>query len=73
VADVDLTGVPNGDTISRAHARFTCDSGLWCIEILTDTNASFVDNHRVHRGERVPMRNGARVTLAETTFVFQSP
>ena len=73
VADVDLTDVPNGDTISRSHARFTCDDGLWRIEILTDANASFIDNNRVHQGERVPLRNGARVTLAEATFVFQSP
>lgn len=72
-ADVDLTDVPNGDTISRSHARFTCDGGLWRIEILTDANASFIDNNRVHQGERVPVRNGARVTLAEATFIFQSP
>lgn len=73
LADIDLTDVPNSDTISRAHARFTCDKGQWHIEVLTDTNASFIDNSRVHRGERVPVRNGARVTLGEATFLFQAP
>ncbi|WP_287129509.1 FHA domain-containing protein [Candidatus Cyanaurora vandensis] len=40
--DIDLTGLPGCETVSRLHAELFCDQGHWFVKDLGSTNGVFV-------------------------------
>jgi hypothetical protein len=65
--DIDLQPLEPEERIwsSRQHAVITCDgSSLW-IEDLNTTNGTYVNESRVHPGERRPLRDGDVIQIGE--------
>ncbi|MBF0608180.1 MAG: FHA domain-containing protein [Candidatus Magnetobacterium sp. LHC-1] len=51
-------------TVSRRHARFTCEDGTWYIEDLNTTNETYLDDVRLSTGKKVPLLGNQRLTLS---------
>jgi hypothetical protein len=64
--DCDL--VVEDPNVSRRHAELTREDGTWQIADLGSTNGVKVNGRRV---DRVPLRQGDRVTLGVTEFTFE--
>ena len=68
-AQVQLSGIPNIQFISRSHCRFELTSDQWFVTaIATATNVTYVNEKPVVKGTRVPIRNGDVVTMANVSF-----
>ncbi len=60
-------------SVSRKHARFTCEEGRWFIEDLNSTNESFLDDVRIEKNRKVELKRDQKLTLSssfETKVVF---
>ncbi len=68
--DIDLSGLPNAQYVSRRHARIFFQDGMYWVEDLGSTNGVFVN-----QGPRIlkptPLKPGDRIAFATLTFVFQ--
>ncbi|MBF0536793.1 MAG: FHA domain-containing protein [Nitrospirae bacterium] len=51
-------------TVSRRHARFTCEDGNWYIEDLNTTNETYIDDVRLSTGKKVQLLSNQRLTLS---------
>jgi ribosomal protein L40E len=64
-ADVQLSGIPDIEYVSRSHCRFDFDGGAWIVTALpSTTNKTAVNGQIVPRGQSFPVHNGDMVTLA---------
>ena len=70
-ARVNVGALERSRYISRVHARFFVNQGIWYIEPLLQTNKTLVDGVEIPSGGRYPLREKATVTLANTEFVFR--
>ncbi len=68
--DIDLSGLPNAQYVSRKHARIFFKDGMYWVEDLGSTNGVFVN-----QGSRIlkptPLKPGDRISFATLTFIFQ--
>ena len=68
--DVDLAELPEGQYVSRKHAKLSCDGAVWSIEDLGSSNGTFLlkdDFERVEKGE---LADGQEIALGNARFVF---
>ncbi len=70
IVDVDLSGVPDADSISPTHARLTIEGDDWFIEDLDSENGVFVNGSEQITG-KVPVKNGDQIALGSALFVFE--
>jgi len=68
--DIDLGSLPEGSYVSRKHAKFTCDDGVWRVHDLGSSNGTFVLNDDFERVETADLRDGQEVALGNARFVF---
>lgn len=68
--DVDLGSLPEGSYVSRKHAKFTCEDGVWQIHDLGSSNGTFVLNDDFERVETASLRDGQEIALGNARFVF---
>ncbi len=69
--DIDLGNLPEGAYVSRKHAKFTCDEGVWKIADLGSSNGTYVlreDFDRVDEGE---LQDGTEFALGNARFIFK--
>ena len=71
-AENDLVDVPRSNLISRRHAQVIVEGGgAWIVD-LGSTAGTMVDGRRCRPQEKVQLREGSVVTLAETSFTFRA-
>lgn len=68
--DIDLGTLPEGSYVSRKHAKFTCDDGVWHVHDLGSSNGTFVLNDDFERVETSPLHDGQEIALGNARFVF---
>ncbi|AIE83852.1 FHA domain-containing protein [Fimbriimonas ginsengisoli] len=68
--DVDLGSLPEGSYVSRKHAKFTYEDGVWRVTDLGSSNGTFVLNDDFERVETADLRDGQEVALGNARFVF---
>jgi FHA domain-containing protein len=68
--DIDLANLPEGSYVSRKHARFTCEDGVWRVHDLGSSNGTFVLNDDFERVEVADLHDGQEVALGNARFVF---
>jgi ribosomal protein L40E len=72
--DVDVSGFPNSEIVSRIHADIRVDGDGYYIEDLGSSNGTYVNHVPLLQGNRHLLRPGDRIALGKgdkVTFIFQ--
>ena len=71
-SDIDMTALDPHCYISARHARFSWDSGQWCVEILSEVNPSKHNGCPLRRGRKFGVRPGDRLEFAGQVFILEA-
>jgi ribosomal protein L40E len=72
--DVDVSGFPNSEIVSRVHANIRVEGDLYYIEDVGSSNGTYINNLPLQIGDRHRLRPGDRIALGKSdlvTFLFQ--
>ena len=72
--DVDVSGFPNSEIVSRVHADIRVEGDTYYIEDVGSANGTYVNNLPLPHGNRHRLRAGDRIALGKgdlVTFLFQ--
>jgi pSer/pThr/pTyr-binding forkhead associated (FHA) protein/ribosomal protein L40E len=72
--DVDVSGFPNSEIVSRVHADIRIEGDTYYIEDVGSANGTYVNNLPLPHGNRHRLRAGDRIALGKgdlVTFLFQ--
>ncbi len=73
-ADIDVSGFPNSEIVSRIHADIRVEADAYYIEDVGSSNGTYVNNKPLSTGDRHRLRAGDRISLGKgnlVTFLFQ--
>jgi pSer/pThr/pTyr-binding forkhead associated (FHA) protein len=73
--DIDVSGFPNSDIVSRIHADIRVEGDAYFIEDVGSSNGTYVNHTPLPRGNRHRLRLGDRISLGkgdQVTFLFQN-
>ncbi len=73
--DIDVSGFPNSEIVSRVHAQLRIEGDVYYIEDIGSSNGTYVNNMPLPVGNRHRLRSGDRIALGKgdkVTFLFQS-
>jgi len=73
--DLDVSGFPNSDIVSRIHADIRVEGDAYYIEDVGSSNGTYVNHTPLSRGNRHRLRAGDRISLGkgdQVTFLFQN-
>lgn len=72
---IDISSLPKSDCISRKHASFIFKDGDWYIRVCTEPkipkNKTKVNSEIIEPGQLRILKDGDKITLADTTFIFR--
>lgn len=68
--DIDLGDLPEGAYVSRRHARFVCDDGVWSVRDLGSSNGTFILRDDFERVEEAQLSDGDEIALGNARFIF---
>lgn len=72
--DIDVSGFPDGDVVSRVHADIRVDPNGYYLEDSNSSNGTYVNNQPLRSGDRYLLRPGDRISLGKedkVSFIFQ--
>jgi predicted component of type VI protein secretion system len=72
--DIDVSGFPDSDIVSRIHADIRAEGGAYYFEDTGSSNGTYVNNLPLPAGNRHKLRAGDRISLGKgdkVSFVFQ--
>jgi pSer/pThr/pTyr-binding forkhead associated (FHA) protein/ribosomal protein L40E len=72
--DIDVSGFPNSEIVSRIHADVRIEGDSYYIEDVGSSNGTYVNNLPLLPGNRHRLRPGDRISLGKgdlVTFLFQ--
>lgn len=72
--DIDVSGFPNSEIVSRIHADIRVEGDTYYIEDVGSSNGTYVNHSPLPRGNRHRLRSGDRISLGkgdQVTFLFQ--
>jgi pSer/pThr/pTyr-binding forkhead associated (FHA) protein len=72
--DVDVSGFPNSEIVSRIHADIRVEGDVYYIEDVGSSNGTYINNSPLPSGNRHRLRPGDRIALGKgdkVTFLFQ--
>ncbi|ELS32203.1 MULTISPECIES: FHA domain-containing protein [Pseudanabaena] len=72
--DIDVSGFPDSDIVSRIHADIRSDGGSFYFEDTGSSNGTYINNLPLPAGNRHKLRAGDRISLGKgdkVSFVFQ--
>lgn len=73
--DLDVSGFPNSDIVSRIHADIRVEGDAYYIEDVGSSNGTYVNHTPLSKGNRHRLRAGDRISLGkgdQVTFLFQN-
>jgi hypothetical protein len=73
--DVDVSGFPSSEIVSRIHADIRVEADAYYIEDIGSSNGTYINNVALPSGNRHRLRVGDRIALGKgdkVTFLFQS-
>ncbi len=68
--DVDLGGLPEGQYISRKHAKITLEDGVYKVHDLGSSNGTFILNSDFEKVDEAELIDGSEFALGNARFVF---
>ncbi|MDJ0843530.1 FHA domain-containing protein [Crocosphaera sp.] len=72
--DLDVSGLPDSDVVSRIHADIRNEAGIFYIEDVGSSNGTYINYNALPPGNRHRLRPGDRISLGKgdlVTFIFQ--
>ena len=72
--DIDVSGFPNSEIVSRIHADIRMEGDTYYIEDVGSANGTYINNKPLSGGDRHRLRAGDRIALGKgnlVTFLFQ--
>jgi hypothetical protein len=72
--DIDVSGFPDSDIVSRIHADIRFDGGNFYFEDTGSSNGTYINNLPLPAGNRHKLRAGDRISLGKgdkVSFIFQ--
>ncbi len=72
--DVDVSGFPNSEIVSRVHADIRVEGDTYYLEDVGSANGTYVNHTPLPSGDRHRLRTGDRISLGKgdmVTFLFQ--
>jgi ribosomal protein L40E len=72
--DLDVSGFPNSDIVSRVHADIRIEGDAYYIEDTGSSNGTYINNLPLPVGNKHKLRAGDRIALGKgdkVTFIFQ--
>ncbi|AMA08690.1 FHA domain-containing protein [Picosynechococcus sp. PCC 73109] len=72
--DIDVSGFPSSEVVSRVHADLRQEAGLYYIEDTGSSNGTYINHVPLPVGNRHRLRAGDRIGLGKgdkVTFIFQ--
>ncbi|NJP11037.1 MAG: FHA domain-containing protein [Leptolyngbyaceae cyanobacterium RU_5_1] len=72
--DIDVSGFPNSEIVSRIHADVRLEGDAYYIEDVGSSNGTYINNLPLAMGNRHRLRPGDRIALGKgdkVTFLFQ--
>ncbi|NES94423.1 MAG: FHA domain-containing protein [Desertifilum sp. SIO1I2] len=72
--DIDVSGFPDSDVVSRVHADIRVEGDSYYIEDVGSANGTYINNVPLAMGNRHRLRPGDRIALGKNdlvTFIFQ--
>jgi|GEM_PF-682607 len=69
--DIDLGTLPEGSFVSRKHARFSYEDGVWRVHDLGSSNGTWVLNSDFERVEEAPLHDGQEIAFGNARFIFK--
>jgi pSer/pThr/pTyr-binding forkhead associated (FHA) protein len=72
--DIDVSGFPDSEIVSRIHADIRVEGDAYYIEDVGSANGTYINNVPLPMGNRHRLRSGDRVALGKgdkVTFLFQ--
>ena len=72
--DIDVSGFPNSEIVSRIHADIRVEGDIYYIEDVGSSNGTYINNTPLPPGNRHRLRSGDRIALGKgdkVTFLFQ--
>jgi ribosomal protein L40E len=74
--DIDVSGFPNSEIVSRVHAQLRVEGDVYYIEDVGSSNGTYINNMPLPYGNRHRLRPGDRIALGKgdkVSFIFQCP
>jgi pSer/pThr/pTyr-binding forkhead associated (FHA) protein len=72
--DVDVSGFPNSEIVSRVHADIRVEGDAYFLEDMGSSNGTYINHTPLLAGNRHRLRTGDRIALGKgdkVTFIFQ--
>lgn len=72
--DIDVSGFPNSEIVSRIHADIRVEGDAYYIEDVGSSNGTYINHTPLTQGNRHRLRPGDRIALGKgdlVTFLFQ--
>ncbi|PPS40710.1 FHA domain-containing protein [Chroococcidiopsis sp. TS-821] len=72
--DIDVSGFPNSEIVSRIHADIHVEGDAYYIEDVGSSNGTYINRRPLQPGDRHRLRAGDRIALGKgdlVTFLFQ--
>ncbi len=72
--NIDLSGFPNSEIVSRIHADLCLEGDTLLIEDVGSANGTYINNQPLPPGNRYQLKNGDRIAFGKgdlVSFVFQ--
>lgn len=72
--DIDVSGFPNSEVVSRIHADIRVEGDAYYIEDVGSSNGTYINHNPLLPGNRHRLRSGDRISLGKgdlVTFLFQ--
>ncbi|HHP7245543.1 MAG TPA: FHA domain-containing protein, partial [Elainellaceae cyanobacterium] len=72
--DIDVSGFPDSEVVSRVHADIRIEAGIYYIEDVGSSNGTYINNIALPIGNRHRLRPGDRIALGKgdkVSFLFQ--
>jgi pSer/pThr/pTyr-binding forkhead associated (FHA) protein/ribosomal protein L40E len=73
--DIDVSGFPNSEVVSRIHADIRIEGENYYIEDVGSSNGTYINNSPLPMGNRHRLRPGDRISLGKgdkISFLFQT-
>ncbi|HAG80389.1 MAG TPA: peptide-binding protein [Cyanobacteria bacterium UBA11162] len=73
--DIDVSGYPNSEIVSRIHADIRVEGDTYYIEDVGSSNGTYINHAPLAKGNRHRLRTGDRISLGkgdQVTFLFHS-
>ncbi len=69
--DINVSGLPGSNYVSRIHATFLREGGEWFVRDENSKNSTFLNSVRLEPGAKVKLKDEDLISFGFMSFVFR--